>query len=427
MSARSDTALAAGDDFNRRLVRLDDGVGAILAAQAAEPEDPLLALYAATVHLYGQQAAANARAGELLAQVAGAPVDLSARDLMMLSALQSICRGRYHVARDRLEAVTVDYPGDLLAAKVCEFAYYLLGQQQSGPRFRAHMQRLAPHFGDDPDLLGMLAFAHELSDDFAEAEAVGLRAIAAESRNPWAEHGLSHALIRQGRAAEGRDRMRAFLPALKTCDPLIFCHDVWHLALLELDLGDVAAARTILFDDVWGDYPGTSAQQVDAISLAWRLEMAGEDLGDFWSRVADPVAGETAEVFIPFVTAHHAYALARAGATDPLEALLATTRQRAARDDAEAREIWVPVGLRVVEAAAAHGRGDLGEVAVLLEPAAARVARVGGSDAQTDLFRMSYAYALARTGRAADAEAYWDEAHAARPENDLDRTVLNQG
>lgn len=424
VSATNESALDAADDFNRRLVRMDAGAGRILDALAAEPADPLLALYGAVVNLYAQQTAPNDRAQALLAQVAAAPDMLSDRDARLLAALQALAAGRNHEAIRLLEDLTEVFPGDLLAAKICEFAYYLLGQQNCGPVYRAHMRRLAPLHGDDPDYLGMAAFAHELCDEFGRAEELALRAIEIEPRNPWAEHALSHAYIRQGRVAEGRDRMRTFLPSLRTCDPLIYCHDVWHLALLEIDLGDAAAAGAILRDDVWGPYPGTSAQQVDGISLGWRLEMVGEDLGDFWSAVAEHVASETGQVFIPFVAAHHAYALARAGRGEDVRRLLATARTRAARDDVEARDIWAPVGLPVVEAAAAHGAGDLATAVNRLTPAAADIAPVGGSDAQTDLFRMSYAYCLARTGRAPDAERYWRRATATRPPNELDARLL---
>lgn len=407
VSAGSDRALAATDDFNRRLVRMDAGVGAIFAAQAAEPDDPLLALYTALVHLYGQRQDANDKAAALLDQVASVSAELTPRDRMFHGALEAIFRRRYREARDRLEAQTVAFPEDLLAAKVCEYAYYLLGQQFSGPRFRNHMARLAPLHEKDPDLLGMLAFAHELSDEFEDAEEVALRALDLESRNPWAEHALSHAFIRQGRAAEGRDRMKAFLPALRTCDPLIFCHDVWHLALLELDLGQAPEARRILEEDVWGPYPDTTAQQVDAISLGWRLEMAGADLGSFWQTVAGHVENETGSVFIPFVSAHHAYALARAGRTEAVESLIATAWERADEEDEEARQVWQPVGFPVVEASAAHGKGDYARVAACLEPVVDKISKVGGSDAQTDLFRLSLAFALVRTGRPGDAHTYW--------------------
>ena len=83
-----------------------------------------------------------------------------------------------------------------------------------GPRFRAHMRRLEGAHAADPDFLAMTAFASELCGDYAGAEAAAERALAIEPKNPWAQHALSHVLIRQGRVAEGLARLESFLPLL---------------------------------------------------------------------------------------------------------------------------------------------------------------------------------------------------------------------
>jgi Flp pilus assembly protein TadD len=120
-------------------------------------------------------------------------------------------------ALEVMEAVTAEWPRDLCTAKLAEFLYYVLGQQHMGARFRAHMTRLAPMHADDPDFLAMAAFAAEWCDDYAAAETGAERALGIEPRNPWAQHALSHVLIRQGRVTEGLARLEAFLPLLATC------------------------------------------------------------------------------------------------------------------------------------------------------------------------------------------------------------------
>jgi hypothetical protein len=102
-------------------------------------------------------------------------------------------------AVEALEAITAEWPGDLFTAKLAEFLYYVLGQQYMGPRFRAHLRRLEPAHAEDPDFLAMAAFASELCGDYGEAEARAERALGIAARNPWAQHALSHVLIRQGR------------------------------------------------------------------------------------------------------------------------------------------------------------------------------------------------------------------------------------
>src|SRR5215470_11581439 len=347
-------AVAAADDFAARLLRLDQGVEAILDAAKRWPDTPIVQLYAAAFWLYGQtegaieNAAAHLRACGALA--------MNARERALHRAL-TLWHGNDNLrAVEAMEAITQEWPHDLLSAKFAEFLYYILGQQHMGERFRAHMARLAPLYRDDADFLAMAAFASELSGDYAGGEATAERALAVAARNPWAQHALSHVLIRQGRVAEGRARLEAFMPLLKTCGRPIHSHDAWHLALLYLEELDAAGAMRVLHDQIWGFTPDLVVEQLDAIALLWRIEMADAvkdgQLNAQWADIADHVAARAAECFMPFMNAHYVYALARAGRRNALDAALAAVRARSEAKDEEATRVWAPVGRAVVEAAA---------------------------------------------------------------------------
>jgi hypothetical protein len=140
-----------------------------------------------------------------------------------------------------------------------------------------------------------------------------------------------------------------------------------------------------------------------AVSLLWRLEMAGEDRPARWPAIAERVAAWVAPCFQPFLAAHWAYALARAGRDDDLARLLRAADEQARHADPDATRAWRPVGRALVEAAAAFGSGRVRQCVTLLEPVAADVTVVGGSDAQCDLFRLLRVRALAASGRRADA------------------------
>src|SRR6476620_10998029 len=84
-----------------------------------------------------------------------------------------------------------------------------------------------------------------------------------EPRNPWAQHALTHVLIRQGRVKEGLAHMEAFLPLLATCGRPIHSHDAWHLALLHLEHLDVAAAMGVFHSHIWGITPDFVVEQLD--------------------------------------------------------------------------------------------------------------------------------------------------------------------
>jgi tetratricopeptide (TPR) repeat protein len=423
VTANDVAAVAAADDFAARLLRLDQGVEAILDAAKRFPETPIVQLYAATFWLYGQtdgaleRAVAHLHACDALA--------MNARERALRRAL-TLWHGNDNLrAVETLETITTEWPSDLLTAKIAEFLYYVLGQQYMGPRFRAHMRRLEGAHAGDPDFLAMAAFASELCSDYATAEAVAERALGIEPRNPWAQHALSHVLIRQGRVAEGLARLEAFLPLLATCGRPIYSHDAWHLALLHLEQLDVAAAMRVFKAHIWGITPDFVVEQLDAIALLWRIEMAAGPMDAEWPAIADHIAPRAVETFMPFMNAHYVYALARAGRADAVEAVLAGVHARSAANDEEAKRVWAPVGRAVIEAAAAFGAGDRARAAALLDPAMPMMTSIGGSDAQDDLFRQAYLRSLQAAGRRADAAAYFEVITAGKSPTPLDRALAN--
>ena len=416
-------AVAAAGDFAARLLRLDQGVEAILDAAKRWPDTPIVQLYAATFWLYGQTggaletAAVHLRACDALA--------MNTRERALRRAL-ALWHGNDNLrAVEAMEAITSEWPGDLLTAKIAEFLYYVLGQQYMGPRFRAHMRRLEGAHAADPDFLAMTAFASELCSDYAAAEAAAERALAIEPKNPWAQHALSHVLIRQGRVAEGLARLESFLPLLAACGRPIHCHDAWHLALLHLERLDVAAAMRVFRTHIWGITPDFVVEQLDAIALLWRIEMAAGPMDAQWPSIAGHIAPRALETFMPFMNAHYVYALARAGRADAVEAALAGVRARSAADDEEAKRVWAPVGRAVIEAAAAFGTGDRARAAALLDPIMPMMTSIGGSDAQDDLFRQTYLRSLQAAGRHAEAAAYFDAITAGKSRTPLDRALAN--
>lgn len=413
----------AADDFAARLLRLDRGVDAILDAVQRWPQTPILQLYAAAFWLYGQTDEARNLAAARL--TACASLSMNPREKTLHRALELWHANDNLRAVEALESITAEWPRDLVTAKCAEFLYYVLGQEYMGTRFREHVTRLESLHDNDPDFLAMAAFANELCGGYDVAESHAERALGLEPRNPWAQHALSHVLIRQGRVREGRARMEAFLPQLRTCGRPIHSHDAWHLALLYLEDLDVAATLRIFHEHIWGITPDFVVEQLDAIALLWRIELSGTPLDAQWPSIAKQIVPRAGETFMPFMNAHYVYALARAGRIDVLEPTLAKLHARSEMNDEEGRRVWRSVGLAVVEAAAASGGGDHIRAVALLDPVMPMITAIGGSDAQIDLFRQTYVRSLRAAGRRSDATAYFEQMTLGKHCTALDRVFAS--
>jgi hypothetical protein len=179
-------------------------------------------------------------------------------------------------------------------------------------------------------------------------------------------------------------------------------HNWWHLALFYLSRWRVDDALRVYDTHVWGLEKAYSQDQVGAVSLLARLELAGVDVGERWTDVAGHIAARGADTVNPFLTLQYLYALART-AQPEADALMAAIRARAATP-AHDRTAWAEVALPAAEGIMASLRGDAATAVARLGTALPRLTEIGGSHAQRDLFEQIHLDALIRAGRTSAAQ-----------------------
>jgi len=411
--------------FYARMLRIDQGAEEILETATRFPDEPVLDLAGAFLWLFGQTPEAQDQAARCLAKAETLATRFDAREKAWLGAMRLWHDRAFDAAARAFEEITTMWPRDLLAAKATEFLYYILGQQESGPRFLAHMERLAPFHPDDPDFLAMHAFAHELCGHAAEARDLAEKALAITPLNPWAHHALEHVLLWEGSPDAAVDRMESWLGMWDRSGRVIHCHNAWHVALMYLDRLGVDRAFSVYDTHVWGHSPEMVVEQLDSIAFLWRAEMAGVEVDPARFQAIVPHVKPLADMlFMPFVTAHYAYALARAGERDALEDMLALVDGRAAKADPEARRVWDPVGRAIIRGSATLGQGDAAAAAKWFDPVMDRMTRIGGSDAQDDLFRFAHLDSLSRAGRKADAKTLLERRLIQKQPSPLEEKLL---
>lgn len=395
----ADTAVeAAIVRFQHAFLGFRDEAGEILALADTAPECAIVQVYAAAMWVYSQSEAAIAEnATPLLARAAALP--MGDRERLTHAAVAAWARADFTTAALRFEAIAARWPEDVTALKFAEFVFF---QAPDYPRHLAFMRAAAPANRDLPAFLAMLAFAHELAGEPARAIALAEEALARDPDTPWADHAASHAFLNGGRIDEGIAALERHLDLFDGHAQGIRGHNAWHLALLHLARLDSERALALYRDRIAVADPDDVFFHTDAVGLLWRLELAGIAVPDaLWAPIADAAEVRAREAVMPFLNGLYVHALVRTGRADvAAEAIATLTARKQGRGEA----VWDD-GLSLMRGVAALADGDAARGVALLEPVMPRIAAVGGSDAQNDLFRLAFVRGLADAGRAGDAAA----------------------
>ena len=320
------------------------------------------------------------------------------REGLHIEALGAWSSGNQKHALALWDEILIEWPRDVLALKLSEYWNFYLGDCAG---MREVQARVAPGWDESvPDfgkVLGMSAFAFEECGAYEEAERSGRRAVEIDRADIWATHAVAHVMEMTGRQRDGIAWIDGRAGDFTGCNAFAN-HLWWHRALFHFELGR--------FDDVLDLYdrevlPAEAFEYLDicnAVSILWRLEEEGVDVGTRWERVADAAAERAGDLQLVFADAHYAMAFAAAGRKEALDALIAGAEEVVeCRDDTQAG-VMAEYGLALCRAAAAAKAEDWSAAVDLLYPRRRGVRAIGGSHAQRDLFRRALVHAAEQAG-----------------------------
>lgn len=395
---RPDSVAAVGG-FVEGFLAYEPSILAVLAA--AEHDNSLIVqACAAALWMFSESPAGPPQARAHLARgQAGLDAGLPAseRERQFAAAVQAWVVGDLHGALARHATLSREHPRDLASLKLGQYHAFNLGDAPTMLRLALPAQAAAAEVAHTH---GLLAFAHEQCHHLQQAEAYARRALALRAAEPWAEHAIAHVMLTDGRFAEGRDFLARASAPWQGLTSFMRTHNWWHLALFHLELGDESAALALYDREVWGVDKTYSQDQVGAVSLLARLELAGVAVGERWQDLADHLSGRVHDQVQPFLDLQYLYGLACAGRPEA-DALCAAIVRFAPQAPAAARMAWQQVAVPAAHGLLAHARGRWAEAAEALGTALPQLLRIGGSHAQRDLFEQLWLDAAQRAGDAA--------------------------
>jgi len=387
---------AAVDDFVEGFIACEARAVNILGA--ATDESAIVQACCAALHMFAESADAPRNARPFLDRALAHAPQASEREQRFVAAIAAWVEGDLPRAIALHEEQARLHPRDLASLKLGQ--YHLFNRGDSPGMLRLALQAL-PAAAEVPYLHGMLAFGWEQCHLLAQAEAAARHAVRLCRKEPWAHHALAHVMLTQGRIAEGADFMDGVSDTWTGLNSFMVTHNWWHQALFLLEQDRHTEVLALYDDEVWGVVKEYTQDQINAVSLLARLELAGVDMGTArWADVADYLAPRLADHVLPFLDLQYLYGLARAGRMNAARTLLRNIEAHAAtRTEAHERTVWQQVCVPAAHGLLAHAQGDWATAARQLGTALPRLVEIGGSHAQRDLFHQIWLDALTRNGQ----------------------------
>ncbi len=393
-------AIAAINTLVEQLLNYGNAATEILKGVEADPTNVMVNTQTAVMYLLLENPQGFQLAKPYLETAAANLEQASEHEKLYFNAVKSWYDGDVDKAVQLHEQIAEQYPRDLASIKLCQYHHIYLGNSQAILNIA---QKVVEANTDSPYIYGMLAFGLEECHRFPEAEQAARQALAMSRYEPWAQHALAHVFEMQGRIDEGIELLESYSDTWADCNSFMYTHNWWHLALYYLDRDQHAKVLDIYDNHMWGRWKEYSQDQVGAISMLWRLELRGVDVGNRWQELASYAANRTHEHCQPFLDLHYLYALARVGMQDKVSEMLDNMSNHAANAKPFIRPTLLEVAVPAAKGIIAYAQRDYPTALKEIAPIHHRIQELGGSHAQRDLFTQTYLDTLIQTDNLSQA------------------------
>ena len=350
----------------------------------------------------GRVAEARQRAERARALAAGATRREQAHVEAMAVAIEGDGTRALALVREQVQ----EFPRDAFLLSQATGVYGLIGfsgAQDRSEQQLALLEPLASAYGEDWWFLSAHSFAlHELYQ-FERARRLVERSLELYPRSAHGAHSLGHVFYETGDPVSGVAFLEDWMDGYDR-SAILHGHLSWHLALFELASGRYRRAlevyeRSIRPAATLGNALGSLA---DSAALLWRCELYGYRSAPLpWDEVREHAARSFPRAGVTWADLHAALTYAAVRDDAALQRLIGGLRQRLAAGRLPAGEATV----HLAEGIAAFGRGDYEETVRLVEPVADQIVRMGGSNAQREVFEDTLLEAYLRSGRYDQAES----------------------
>jgi len=404
--------LAAIDEFVLGLLSYETRAQHVLAAADRDSDCVLASVYAGYLWMLLEAREAVAGATPYLAVAERGLATATPRERLNVALLRAWVGGDLAGALGLCDRISDEFPRDLVVVKLHQYFEFNRG---NFPQMLRIALKAVAAAADVAYVHGMAAFAYEECHLFAEAESAARAALAMSPKEPWAEHTLAHIFLTRGQIDAGAAFLESYRTTWTDLNSFMSTHLWWHLALFYLSQGRADRLLDLYDHHCWGVAKTYSQDQIGAVSLLARAELAGIDVGARWADLGLHLAARALDTLQPFLSMQYLYGLARARRPEAAR-LMAAVEAESESAPAFNRAVWRDIALPACRGLMAHATGDMEQAWTQLSRVLPRLVEIGGSHAQRDLFEQIQLDAARRSGRWLPAQQGFELRRASDPD-----------
>ncbi|CAF4121526.1 unnamed protein product [Rotaria sordida] len=302
--------------------------------------------------------------------------------------------GYLSLAADTWETLLLSYPFDIMTIRFVNDTYIYLGNRNM---LRDSIARVLPIWESSSSssnrplksyLHGMYAFGLGETNMTERAEKEARRGLELNEHDAWATHALVHAMEYTGRTSNGSEFLEKTQQHWRKFD-MIESHLDWHWALYALDEDNWEKATEILENYLiqWTDKAITTLNYVDAVSLIYRLKLAGHPYSSkSISALKNFLDDHLYSHRLLFTDFHHYFILNNFDDFQMKTDFIRSLQETFESSDSDHGKVYHQIGKHIFAAIDRFEEGAYAQVVNILYPIRNQIFTIGGSIAQQEVF-----------------------------------------
>ncbi|CAF0818102.1 unnamed protein product [Brachionus calyciflorus] len=320
--------------------------------------------------------------------------EITQREKFHVKAIEYLHKGDLVESIKIWEDILIDHPTDMMAIRMLASGYFYTG---NSIEMRDSIARVLPKWNTNTPLYnylyGFYAFGLSQTKELEKAEKYARKGIELNHLDGWACHTIAHINEYRSTFNEGINFLLKTENDWQTCE-FIRGHNYWHLCLFYLENQEYEKIIDILDNNPSFSKPQMTIDLVNSSSLLFRLKLDGfKDSG-----YLDTKFKELKNVFNDrliqhgyiYSDSHMAMIYAMCG-TDKEKKVYLDSLQDFISDTNFSkfiRKLNLKISGKLYEALFSYGEGNFSKTVDLLYPIRYDLFKIGGSNAQRDIFNL---------------------------------------